>query len=310
MSDENTAQPGGGEALPASSTTPAPLPAPKNDAEAAEREAAEAAAKAQQPPDGDEKKKADEEAKQADEKKRNRTREYINRINTENAEMRRRLAELEQRSQPTAGRHSQPAQTQQAHDAAKPPKLEDYNYDFEAWQQATLEYQAEQLQKRLAAEQKQAETTRSQQETQARYDASAAAFADAHPDFYEVVGSIDPSFLTVELQAAIIGHEKGPEIAYHLANNEDDLWQLASIRADLLPAAVARLASRLGAAQPPVTPAANAPEPQQSLPPKRPVSQTPPPPPTVTGRSPTEIPPEKLTDDEWYARDRERRRKR
>lgn len=289
MSEETTAQQGAADAA-INEAKPA-LPAPKSDAEAAQREAETVA----QP----EVEKTADADKQAEEKKKqgNRTREYIQRINAENAEMRRRVAEYEARMQPV-----------QRNDGAAsgPPSLEDFNYDVAEWKRADDAYNRQQWQK----EQQQAEAARNQQESQARYDQRVEAFADANPDFYEAVGSIDPSFLTPELQAAIIGHEKGPEIAYHLATNEDALWNLASVRADLLPAAIGRLASRLGAAPPAQQQPAIAPALQQQAAVPKPISQVPAPPPTVGGRSPTETPPEKLTDDEWYKREAERRRKR
>ncbi|MBS9452593.1 hypothetical protein KJA64_10710, partial [Xylella fastidiosa subsp. multiplex] len=51
------------------------------------------------------------------------------------------------------------------------------------------------------------------------------------------------------VQAAVIQHEKGPEIAYHLASQDDALWSLASVREDLVPAAVERLAARMATPQ-------------------------------------------------------------
>lgn len=293
MSDETNAQPGAGAGAPADITPQ--QPAPKNDVEAAQREAAEAATG---PTDAEKVANAEAE-KQADEKKRNRTKQYIDRINAENAELRRWRAEYEARQQAQAA----PAQPRQLH--AGPPSLEDHNYDFAAWSQANDAYNRQQW----SREQQLAAASRQQMEHYARYNERIESFADLPPDFVEVVGSINPSFLTAELQTAIIGHERGPEIAYYIASNEDALWALSSVRADLLPAAVERIASRLGAA-PPAQPG-NAPAPQQqpALQPK-PISQAPAPAPTVGGRSPTDTPPEKLTDDEWYRRDVERRRKR
>lgn len=301
MTDETTAQQGGAAA--AASNEPAQQqaakPAPKSDAEAAQQEAAEAV---QEPSDAEKAAKVEAD-KQADEKKRNRTKAYIDRINGENADMRRRLAEIEARQQPQQ-LASQPSQ----HRQEGPPTLEEHNFDFAAWTEANNAYNRRQWVK----EQNQQAADREKQESQARYYERAAAFADEHPDFEDAVGSIDPNFLTPDLQAAVMGHEKGPEIAYFLANNEDALWNIASVRADLLPAAIVRLASRLGEAQPAARqPQAIAPAPQQqsALQPK-PISQAPAPVPTVSGRSPTETPPEKMTDDEWYRRDVERRRKR
>jgi hypothetical protein len=102
----------------------------------------------------------------------------------------------------------------------------------------------------------------------------------------------------------------GPEIAYHLGNNDDDAFQLASIQPHLAAAAVDRLAKRLLAAHEApgiAAPAAPIPTPSRIAPP---VSKAPAPLPSVGGRSPVATPPEKMTDDQWYAQDREKRRKR
>ncbi|HHW4685735.1 MAG TPA: hypothetical protein ACQGQG_10670 [Xylella sp.] len=239
----------------------------------------------------------DEHTQRVEEKKRqgNRTRDYIQRINSENAELRRRLDAIERQNASPRPVHT----PQHRHEGM--PALADYGYDVDAWQNASADY----LRQQVRGEYQQAVKQQQQQDAQARYDQHVAAFADQHPDFFESVGSIDPSFLTAELQAAIIGHEQGPQIAYHLANHEEALWSLASIRPDLLPAAVSRLAARLTTA--PHPPKASLVTPQS---PGKPMSNAPSPPPLVSGRSPTETPPEKLTDDDWYRRDIEKRRKR
>lgn len=284
--DNNTLLEGGGEAVPAADVTTTKVP--KNDAEAAALEAKPEGAK----PEGDaEAKKAEEAA----ERKKNRTRDYITRLNRERAELAAEVAALKSaQSAPKPASHATPAEGR--------PTLEQFNFDNEAFQEALTDWKVEQKFKAREESTKQAESAKTQQETVVAYNAAAAEFADDHPDFPEVVGSIQYP-LSDALQAAIMAHPKGPEIAYHLGTNDDDAFALASIQPALAAAAVERLASRLTAApqapqvpQPPITP--------------RPVSKAPAPAPTVSGRSPTEIPPEKLTDDAWYARDVERRRKR
>ncbi len=64
--------------------------------------------------------------------------------------------------------------------------------------------------------------TPQQQQAYAAYQQRLTAFVDTHQDFYETVSAIAPELLPVELQAAIIARSGGPEIAYHLANNEDE----------------------------------------------------------------------------------------
>jgi hypothetical protein len=294
MSIEDNAQRGVGEASPAVSATP-----PKSDAEAALQQQAtppvdEAKAAA-------DKAEADKKAAEEEGRKKNRTKSYIERLNSDNADLRRRLAELESRSQPQA----QPQQRTQPHQpqADSGPTLADCNYNLEAFQHARDQWVIQQAEKGWTEKQQKQAAQEREQATWTTYETKAAEFADAHPDFLEVVGSIAYP-LTDAAQAAIAAHPNGPDIAYHLGNNDVDAFELARTPPHLAEAAVRMLAARLGAAPPPVIPAAQAPTQP------RPISKAPPPAPTVSGRAPTEVPAEKLTDDDWYAKDRERRRKR
>lgn len=277
MSDETTLVEGAGEVVPANDAPN--TKAPRSDAEAALTEApktaeapAEKTEEAPKPDDGEV------------ERKKNRTKEYIARINRENAELRQRAAELEARSNPPAA----------AAKASGEPTLEQFNYDLEAYQRALVKYELD----ARDTQAQQAESSRKQAEIAATYTQKVAEFADEHPDFQEVVSSIAYP-LSPALEAAIMAHPNGPQIAYHLGSNDDDAFQLAAIQPHLADAAVKRLAARLTAAQP--TPQAT------PTPTPKPVSKAPAPVPTVGGRSPVEIPPEKMTDDEWYARERKRR---
>lgn len=287
MSDESTLNTGGGEALPAAEVSK--VQAPKNDAEAALLETkpvvtdAEAAKKAE-----------DAEG----ERKKNRTKDYIARINRENAELRARV-------------NTQPApvdRTAASGNADAEPSLEDHNWDIAAFNKAHATWAIKSAEKEQETASKQAESSRRQSEIEATYNQKLADFAGDHDDFVEVVGSIAYP-LSRETEAAIMAHDKGPEIAYHLGNNDDDAFQLASIQPHLAAAAVERLAKRLTAAQ-------DTPEPVQGKPvapapvAAKPISRAPAPAATVSGRSPTETPSEKLTDDEWYRREAEKRRKR
>lgn len=282
MSEENnTLNEGGGGAVPAADETKT-KPVPKNDAEAAAQEAAK--------PEGDDAAaKAAKEAEEAGERKKNRTREYIAKLNRERAELAAENAALKAaQAAPKPAQHAAPAEGK--------PTLEQFNFDNDAYLEALADWKVEQHLKAREESSKQAESAKSQQEVAAAYNTAAAEFADAHPDFPEVVGSIQYP-LSDALQAAIMAHPNGPEIAYHLGTNDDDAFAMASIQPALAAAAVERLASRLTAAHQ---------APQNHTNPK-PVSKAPAPVPTVSGRSPTEVPPEKMTDDEWYARERAKR---
>lgn len=263
--------------------------APKSDAEAEQQQAA----KPEQQPEP--KKPEDDPELQ---RKRNRTKEYISKINTENADLRRRLAEFEARLNEVVPKPK--------NDPDAEPKLEDYDFDFEKFQRATAKWA-------IAQEKKAAEAQTSKQAEQqktievfAAYEQRAATFAESHDDFLEVVNSIRYP-LPVETQAAIAAHEAGPAIAYHLGNNPKDAFEFARTPPHLVDALIEDLSSRLQEA-----PKAPALAPSLAPAPK-PVTKAPPPPPSVGGRAVTEVPDEKLTDDEWLRRaqqrDRERRRR-
>lgn len=286
--EENAQDQGGGEALPATQ--------PRNDAEAAQL-----AQSTQQEADKAEEAK-NQAAKGEEDKRRNRTTQYIDRLRNEARSATEREQAVLKRLEAIESRF--PKQE------PKQPTMADVNYDAEELARQTARYEVQKARDEWDAQQKSETAARSEQEKLNAYGARAQAFAAVEPDFEEVVGSIPPQYLSVELQRAIMTHEKGPEIAYKLALNEDELFQLASVRPELMEAAVARYASRLEAApspdeQIPLAPPALAP-PQSS----KPVTQAPPPAPRVGGRSPSETPPEKLTDEQWFAKRQEARRKR
>ena len=286
MSEENNAlEQGGGEALAA-------IP-PRNDAEAALQE--QSANKDVDQAKEAEAKKQEEEAA----KRKNRTSQYIDRLKNEAATARQAAQETSKRLEALEARFPK-------HDP-KPPTMESVGFDAEELARQTARYEVEQARKQWDDQQKAETAARTEQEKLQAYGARAQAFASENSDFEEVVGSIPAQYLIPELQKAIMTHEKGPEIAYKLALNEDELFQLASVRPELMEAAVARYASRLEAAPPAqeqIAPPALAPQTT------KPVSQAPAPAPRVSGRSPSETPPEKLTDEQWFAKRQEARRKR
>jgi hypothetical protein len=275
MSDTtNTAESGAGAVAPATNDAPQVTQGTEQQTELT--------------PEQQEAEKAEKQRQEEEGKKKNRTREYIGRLQSRVAELESRLHSQVQVPQSNAHRAS-PNQSQ----GEARPTLADYGYDFNAWQQADTEWINQQAGRQAAQLYNQHAQQARQQETVASYESKIAAFAEQTPDFFEVVGSIDPAFLPSELQAAIMAHPDGPAIAYHLGTNDEALWNLASIRADLLPAAVQRLAARLGAA--PATQQAAAP----AIAPTKPITQAPRPAPTVGGRAPVSKDPDRMTSDEW-----------
>lgn len=294
MTDESTPEQGGSTALPENNG--AAQNPPRSDAEAALQQQEKPQETAEQ-----------QAAREDGERKKNRTKEYIDRQN-------RRIADLaaeNERLKSGAGGGQGGQGSPQGREAEKEPTLEDFDYDVGAFTKAHSKWSVEQALAERETASKKAEDGRKQQEMVTAYNERAAAFADEHPDFVEAVGSI--SFpLSNDVQAAIMRHERGPEIAYHLANNDDDAFNLSNVLPHVAAAAVDRLAKRLSAApaktetEQPVNQLAQAPAAQAA----KPITRAPQPTPTVSGRATSETPPEKLTDDEWYRRDVERRRKR
>lgn len=225
-------------------------------------------------------------------KKRNKTREYIERLQAEvreKAELQRRLQELESRL-PKAPE-------------PKEPKPEDFDFDTAAYARAVARWELQQAQRQQSeAEAAQAEQ-RTQQEAITAYQQRAAAFAETVEDFIPVVLSIPKELMPPELEAALMAHEKGPELAYKLAQDEEQLFSLASMRPELMARAVERYASRLSEAPKgePATPEV----PALAQAPQKPITQAPAPAPRVGGRAAVEVPGDKLTDAEWFKRERD-----
>lgn len=273
MTDEtNTLEQGGGEVLPQQN----PKPTYVDDV----TEAQPAQPATPEAPAGD------------DGKKRNRTRDYIHGLQKRAGEVDTLRAELEQ----LKNRFKDPA--------PKEPQPEDFDFDPHAYARAVSKWDRDQERTtELETESKRAEAQK-QHEAVAAYSQRAAEFANDHEDFYEVVSAIPPELLPQELQAAIMQHPKGAEIAYQLASNEDELFNLAAMRPELMARAVERYASRMseapeGEPAKPEIPALA----QASI---KPITQAPAPAPRVAGRAVVEVQDEKLTDEAWFKRERDR----
>lgn len=247
--------------------------APRNDAEAAAQAAAQP--NGEQPPD-------DGANKPDGDRKKNRTGQYIHKLQTQIAEYREREKAW--------------GSTQQAPQPKDVPTLEQFNFDQSAYQKAVTDWAANNVAGQARQQIQQELRQQHEQEIIGAYNQRLNGFMETHPDFQQAVAPLQ-TILPEAVQFAILSHPNGPEIAYHVANDDDLAFQLASIQPHLAAAAVERIASRMTAA-PQV--------PQQPTTPIRPVSQAPAPVPTVSGKTPSQTPPEKLTDSEWFARRRKR----
>lgn len=223
-------------------------------------------------------------------RKKNRTTAYIERTQQRVKEQDEELRQLREQ----VNTFSQPKTVPGPVDGE--PRLADFNFDIEAFQRAHSNWTLDNFKKSAQESAKQAETERKTRELATSYDNRLNDFVADHPDFPVAIANmrIVPS---QEFQLAIMAHEQGPAIAYHLAQHPEDALKLVQTPAQYADYAVQDIASRLQAA------------PQEAPIPARSISQAPTPVPSVQGRAPTKTPVEKLTDDEWYARQRAERRK-
>lgn len=234
---------------------------------------------AQQPVDNAGKPSDDAAAGDAAAEKRNHTAKYIERLQRQNADLRAKL-----------GRKPQGENSEQPKQAAEEPSLESCNYDMQEFIRQQAQYTARRERDEfIATAQRQADESQFAK-LHASYVERANAFAQDHPDYVEAVSGLEDYGYLPIVQATIMDHARGPEIAYYLANNEDDAFDLARTPPMLVAKAIARIERRMGAT--------NRTEPTNT----NAITKAPPPPARVTSRSAVEPNPAKMTDSDWYAR--------
>ena len=113
------------------------------------------------------------------------------------------------------------AEVQQAKEAnpQKPPTLEDFDYDDQAYQEALIDYKVENKAKSLEQKQQEALQEQSKAETLKRFTENSAKFAADKEDFNDVLARVpilQPSVLN-----ELMSLDNGPEIAYFLGNHSD-----------------------------------------------------------------------------------------
>lgn len=203
------------------------------------------------------------------EKKVNKTTEFIDRLKRENHELRQMKAELE------ALKASQPK--------PEPPKAPDPNSFYNdplAYVQQSSEHAVRQAREQWEQEQAQRRQQEETERTAASFREKAQAFAAEHPDFEEVIYSVPPDLLPEDLARSIIGHERGHELAYHLAKNLGELARLASVAPQYQRYAIDDLVSRLDTRA--TATLSEAPHPAV-VPPAKTVTRAPPPVTTLSG---------------------------
>ena len=192
---------------------------------------------------------------------------------------------LQQRGQTPQPEAPQPAQP------AKLPTLEEFGYDEAKYQAALIEYAdkraSETVEKRFAEYERQ----RAEQARAETFVGRAREYAQANPDFMDVLQS--PTLpISESVQDLAKDLENGPELLHWLVKNPKEADRLMRWPERLQAFEAGRIADRLESKKSAANPAA----------PAAPVvTKAPPPPPTLEATEASgQKPPEEMTDDEWY----------
>lgn len=195
----------------------------------------EAAGKGEQPEADD-----DAETEGQDRKpKRSRSDRYKSRIAAQAA----RIAELESQISSGAGK-----------EAPKPPKLEDFNYDQQAYEDARLAFNTEQAVSKAVRETRKEDLESKQREARAElveeFNEGVTAIKDRITDYHQVMDSCKVD-LRKDVADLILSSEKGPHLAYeHAKNNGAKLREIQSLPPVEAARAIGRIEARLSLPQP------------------------------------------------------------
>lgn len=204
----------------------------QTDSTVTEQEAADTS----EQPEGDE----DAETKEQDGKpKRSRSDRYKSRIKAQAA----RIAELESLIGSTPDK-----------EAPKPPKLEDFNYDQQAYEDARLTYNTEHaVTKALSETRKQENETRLREaraELVEEFTEGVTAIKERITDYDQVMDSCKVD-LRKDVADLILSSDKGPHLAYELAKNDGaKLREIQSLPPVEAARAIGRIEARLSLPQP------------------------------------------------------------
>lgn len=175
--------------------------------------------------------------------------------------------------------------------APKRPKLEDFDYDQDAYDAAVDNYNQwvinDTVSKRIQETLQTVEQQQASQQRQATWDQKVQAFEAEHPDFRET------AFATQEMFEVIREHENGPEIAYNLGKMDPS--ELTRIQ-NLPPIPMAFELQKLVSSTPP--------SPKPAATPKQ-ATKAPEPLSPVSGSMPDKVPTKDMSIDDWMAHRRQ-----
>jgi hypothetical protein len=224
-------------------------PTPEVEAEAAPQETPQAeSAPVEQ---------VDAPAEQDEAKEPNRVQERINKITADKYAEKRRADELERKL--AEMQQAVPSQ-QQSSDAM--PTLETFDYDEQKYQEALIDYKAEQKAKAIYQQQQQQQAQEQQAQRQAVFNAKVAEFTEKAQDYGEVVALVPE--LPPETLEAVMLSEKGPELAYYLGKHLDVADEIASASPVVAAMRLGEISVKLANEKPNIQPSA-APEPVETI---------------------------------------------
>lgn len=176
--------------------------------------------------------------------------------------------QAQQRQQ--ANPQAQPAQPTPTQAEGK-PTLESCGNDPEKYLEALAEWKADQRFEARLQQQRQQEAQAKEQEQKATHLSREKAFAEAHPDYYDVAYTAPINFGPAMLDY-ITSSEKGPEVAYYLAQHLDEAKAIEQMPPHRQGIALDRIEQKFAAAKSPV---------ETDERPARTVTQAPQPPATI-----------------------------
>ncbi len=137
-------------------------------------------------------------------------------------------------------------QASQQHEASDKPTMEQHGFDVAAYTEALYEWHKQQDAK-SAQKAKEAE---SEQERAKRYLESVQAFAETHPDFYEVFHGGLP--VSESMAQAITETDNPAAIAYYLGQNPEEAARIAAMSPTGASRAIGRIEAKLESQAAPV----------------------------------------------------------
>lgn len=177
----------------------------------------------------------------------------LNKLAFEKREEKRQRIALEERlATLEAGTPKEPTQAEAA------PTLAQFDYDEQAFNQASIKYQVNLATKDILSKQEEQQAQVSQQAAQNAFNTKVIKLTEAAPDYADVVGNL-PQFPNDTLNA-IMETDNGPQLAYYLGNHLDVADNIANLPSMQAAIQLGMISSQLSNAKPTIKPSA-APEP-------------------------------------------------